>query len=241
VSLGKMAFSSLATIDSYNSAAGGYSAATAGSSATVASNDSIGMSGSSSIRGNVALGPGASVSGGTVTGSVSNLPSPLDYPPASTGNAATVNDNANLPPAYFSGGQFTMTDAGTVNVPGGTYYVGKFTMSGTSTLNFTGPTTLYITGTVALSGTSQINPGARPGDLKIRMPPSSKGVSLSNASRINADLYGDGTLVDLSGQSMICGVVLANAFKLSGNAAIHVDTSLAGSAGGSEGAAVLVR
>ena len=40
---------------------------------------------------------------------------------------------------------------------------------------------------------------------------------------------------------MICGVVLASAFKLSGTAAIHVDTSLAGSSGGGEGAVVLVR
>jgi len=67
------------------------------------------------------------------------------------------------------------------------------------------------------------------------MPPSSNGVSLSNTSRINADIYGDGSLIDLSGQSMICGIVLGDSYKLSGTSAIHVDISLLG--GGSTGSA----
>ena len=144
--------------------------------------------------------------------------------------------------SIFSGGQFSMSNDGTLNLPGGTYYITKFTMSGDSTINFSGPTTLYVTGTMSLSGNSQINPSARPGDLKIRMPPSSNGISLSNTSRINADIYGDGSLINLSGQSMICGIVLGDSYKLSGTSAIHVDTSLlGGGGGGGSGSVVLVR
>src|SRR5206468_11195350 len=138
--LGKMALSG-ATIDSYNSALGNYSAATAGASAAIGSNGDVSLSGVAAIRGDVYLAPGKRVSGGGVSGSVSNLPSPLSYPPASEGNAATVNDNANLPAAHFSGGQFSMSNDGTPTLPAGTYYITKFPMSGDSTINFSTPPT----------------------------------------------------------------------------------------------------
>jgi Flp pilus assembly protein TadG len=137
-------------IDSWNSAAGSYGVFPMNSHGNCSSNGNINLVSSTKIYGSCQAGTGMTLSssGSTVTGATADLKYTLNYPAPDPGNAATTNNNAQLPAAYFSSvtRDFTIPKGTTLTIPGGTYYVNNIDWEA-ATITFTGPAVFYITGT----------------------------------------------------------------------------------------------
>lgn len=137
-------------IDSWNSTISSYGTYPMSSNGNCSSNGNISVVSGTVINGSCQPGTGKSVSmsGSTVSGSTAPLNYTLNFPPPNPGSAATINDNANLPGAYFnsSTGDFTIPNNTTLTIPGGTYYINNLDWEA-ATITFTGPAVFYITGT----------------------------------------------------------------------------------------------
>src|SRR5688572_15958714 len=90
----------------------------------IASNGNITLTGSSLVNGNAFPGVGMRVIGANhVTGYTTPLTTPLVYPVADAGNAATVNDNASFPSTGIRNTvDIDLGNQKQIDVPGGTYY-----------------------------------------------------------------------------------------------------------------------
>lgn len=218
--------------DSYYSAKGAYSKAVAGNSGHVCSNGPISMSGSATINGNAHPGPGSKVStsgSASVTGSVKALAKKMSYSPVSPGNAATQNNNSKIPPskngkAALSNGNFNLSGGDSVNLPAGTYYFSTLTLSGGSSITISGPTTIYVTGNVDLSGGSVTNKNLVPSDLQLF--PMGQNCNISGSSALYAVVYGPSTAITRSGSADYYGAIVGSTLTLSGQGGIHADLSL---------------
>lgn len=124
----------------------------------------------STLNGNAILGPTGSVSGVTVTGS-KLVQSAALTPPPQPAWVPGANPN-NIPMIY--------TVSSSRTLPGGTYWFTSLSVSGT--LTFSGPTTFYINGNAAVSG-SLLAYQNIPRNLKIYM--------------IGARVFGDGNANDV--------------------------------------------
>ncbi|MBT4867479.1 MAG: hypothetical protein HON53_20435 [Planctomycetaceae bacterium] len=96
--------------DSYNSEVGPYSAATAGDNGDVCSNGHIRLIGTAGINGDAHAGPdedGVDMDDDNyVTGDQTLLDRVIYYPPTRVGNAATINDNIQVPQTENGGSAF---------------------------------------------------------------------------------------------------------------------------------------
>lgn len=229
VGLNSVSMSGNTSMDSYSSANGPYSSGAAGSSASVASNGNISLSGGATIKGDANPGVGMQTSGNGVSGSTTPLASPLSYPPASAGSYATTNDDANVLP-YMRNGGFSLSGSQSAVMPGGTYYFKFFRMSGGSQLILTGPVTIYVAGTVNLSG-GVTTSSSIPENLKIEVTGSSN-VTLTGSSAFYADVYAPQSNVTITGSAQVMGAVVGQSLSLSGSAAVHMDQGISGSGHG---------
>jgi Flp pilus assembly protein TadG len=211
-------------VDSYDSGNGQWTAVSATSNGSVACNTDIKMGGTSVIHGDAHYGTGYMVNGGSVTGSASALSTPVTAPAATAGNAATSNDDANLPGGYFNGTDFVM-NGGSCTLPAGTYYIGKFTLNSGAVVNITAPTTIYVNGAMAMTGAAQLNANGRPQDLKLTIL-GSNGLAMSGTTWMNAIVYAPGTKVAMSNTATICGAIVCDEIKDSGSSQFHVDEAL---------------
>ncbi len=213
------------TSDSYWSGGAGGT----GNSGNIASNGSITLSGGATIHGNVR---GTSVSGGTVTGTVSPLAQPLSFPPGDAGSYATTNDNALIPAWAINGTNFALGKNKTLTIPGGNYYFNNFTRASGSVLSFTGPATIYCYGSFAMTG--QTNTASNiPKNLSLVMCTGPTGalpgdVTITAGAALYANVYAPQSNVTISGGGEIYGSVLGQNVKMSGTGAIHYDLSLKG-------------
>jgi Flp pilus assembly protein TadG len=195
----------------------------------IASNGDITLTGSTVVSGNAWAGVGKRVLGANhVTGTSSNVSSPLIYPAEDPGNAATVNDNYSMPStAIRNTVDIDLGNQNSVRAPGGTYYFRNLTMGAGSELNFTGPATLYLTGNLSLGGHAITN-GDLPKNLRIvLLSPGSK-VSLSGGTDLFADIYAPLSAITISGNGDIYGSIVGKSIAMSGEAGIHYDMSLVG-------------
>ena len=138
-------------IDSWNSAAGPYTTFSMNSNGNCSSNGNITLVSGTVIDGRCQPGIGKTVfkTGSTVTGTTVPLNYTLNFPAPIPGPAATTNNNASLPSAYFNSStrDFVIPkNAAAFSLPGGTYYVNSIDWEG-ETITFTGPAVFYITGT----------------------------------------------------------------------------------------------
>lgn len=231
--------------DSYDSGNGVYSRTSAGQKGHVCSNYNITLSGGATVvNGDAHPGTTSTVttSGGSdVVGSTTPLDSPLNEPAVNTGNAATVNNNGDVPNSANNkdpldkSGNFKLSGGDTVTLPPGTYYLSTLTLSGGSSISISGKTIFYVTGNVDISGGSILNTTQLP---------------------VNCQLYGMGSKVVLSGSSQWSGVVYAptaditrsggssdffgmavgKSLTLSGGGGCHYDESLNALVGAQSGA-----
>lgn len=218
--------------DSYNSAlnpAGYVSSPTY--KGTVESNGNIGLSGGAQINGDALAGVGmtVSLSGSTttVTGRSGNLTAPLSFANASAGSAVTTNANTNASSSYYNANTRDLSVSGgkTVTLPGGVYYFNNITLTGNSSMQFTGPATIYATGSVNLSGGTVVTDSNIPRNLQIEVIGGGN-VTMSGGSTFYADIYCPQSAYNLSGGSTLAGRIIALSITQSGGSNIEYDQSL---------------
>ena len=203
-----------------------------GAAGNIASNGNITSTGNASISGTVWTLPNATVSGVTANAR-RTLTSPLSYPNGSSGTYSTSNnDNALLPTGVYSGGNWTI-NSNSYNIPAGNYLVKNLNVAAGGSMNFLGATTIYVYGTVSISGNTATNANL-PKNLKIVMihdpgnnnAPGS--VQISSSAALYADIYAPESAVTLGGSGAIYGQVIGKSVSMTGSSDIYYDLSLAG-------------
>lgn len=233
IGIDKVTMSGSSHTDSYNSAVGAYSSASAGDRGHVCSDGPITMSGSTAINGDAHPGEGYTVSSSSsvgVLGEIEPRTEPLNLPATDPGNASSVNNNGSIPQSaegkapLNSNREFTLSGGDSVDLPPGTYYWSKLTLSGGSTINISGETTIYVTGDVSLSGGSVANHTLQPKNLQL-FPMGSK-CTISGSSEFYGVVYAPTAKVERSGSSDYYGMIVGKELVLSGSGGIHADESL---------------
>jgi Flp pilus assembly protein TadG len=218
--------------DSYNSSLGPYSRASAGSKGTVCSNGNISLSGGGTINGDAHPGIDKTVNasgGSSVTGSKTALTEPLNEPAVNPGNAATVNNNSNIPLTWFgktpldSQGNFSLS-GDLILMPSGTYYFSSFTVSGGSWFVIMGPTVIYCTGNFDASGGTMFNITNLPVDCQIYS--TGTNVALSGGVQFDGVVYAPAANITRSGSADFFGMLIGASLTLSGGGGCHYDESL---------------
>lgn len=196
-----------------------------GQRGAIASNGNISLSGSSYINGDARPGPGMSVDSPTrVGGSIAPLTAPLSYPNGNAGSYATSNDNPRAG-SLISGGSLTLGN-GTGSLPAGNYYVQNFSVTGNAILNVTGKATIYVTGTINLTGTVTTS-GNLPGNLTVIVCGNGS-VSVGSNATVYMNLYAPQSAVTASGSSDFYGSIVGLTVSTSGSSSIHYDLSANG-------------
>jgi len=217
VGIDSITMSGNASTDSYDSSAGPYSPLTARARGSVSSNGNITMSGNARVRGDARPGPGCSVrrsGNATVTGSTAPLSAALSYPPPS------------LPESYTWGGNLCISGNSTVTLPAGVYYYNNISVSGNATIRTTGQVTVYVAGSVSLSGNAVVHQN-RPENFRIRVLGSGS-VSVSGNGDLWADIYAPSSAVSFTGNGDFFGALVGRTLTISGNGDVHYDESLGG-------------
>jgi len=224
VGINAVSLNGVARIDSYSSAAGPYSAATAGDKAVVVSNGNINLSGNPAIRGEAHPGPGGSINGAaSVTGSTAPLGTFLNFPMPEVDSAY---NNGPISSMLRSGGKDLILDGNkTYTIPTGTYAVRNLTLAGTARLRISGAVTIYVSGDLSISGGLEVVTG-RPGDFRIRMTSANTTAAIGGNSALYADLYAPGSTVTVSGTGDFYGTVVGKTLSVSGRAGIHYDEAV---------------
>jgi Flp pilus assembly protein TadG len=202
---------------------------------TVATNGQLSISGNTRINGDACYGSIRSSGNSGVSGASSVISQPLSYPNGNAGSAATQNNDYNVPAACLSNGNLTLSGNNSIALPGGTYYFNNVSISGNASVMFLGKATIYVTGSLNLSGNANTS-GNDPANLSIVLCPNTQGqapasLSISGNGNLYADIYAPQSAISLSGNEQIYGRVLGKTIAMSGNASIHVDTALTGSGG----------
>ena len=244
VGLDRVSMSGSSYTDSYISNNGFYSPGTARNNGHVCCNGPIVMSGSTQIRGNAHPGPGFAVLGTqNVTGNMEPLSEPLYYPPVDTGDAATNNNNGNIPTSQngrvvVDGSQrFVLSGGDRVELPPGIYYFSQIIMTGSSVATLTGATVIYVTGNCNISGSSIVNPSRKPSELQLYVMGAN--CAISGPSDFHGVVYAPSARVVRSGTSDYFGMIIGRDVVLSGSGGVHADESL-GTLQGTNNRAVLV-
>jgi hypothetical protein len=194
---------------------------------SIASNGDITLTGSSLVTGDAFPGVGRRVIGANhVTGSTNPLTRPLVYPQADPGTAANMNDNSAIPSTALSAGVIKLGSQKSVTLPGGVYYVKGLDMAAGSTLTFTGPATMYVTGSVLLGGHA-VTYNEIPDNFKLIVLGSGI-VDLNGSTALFSDLYAPGSAIDLHGTGDIFGAIVGKSISMTGSSAIHYDVNLTG-------------
>jgi Flp pilus assembly protein TadG len=197
------------------------------SQGSVMSNGDISLSGNARIDGDAYPGPNHTVTGAAnVTGKTTSLTKVLSYPPVNPGTAATINDNAKV--SAISKGSLNISGQKNIIMPAGTYYLKNISLSGGSTLTIMGPVTVYVTGSVTLTGHASTADNL-PQNFKIMMLGTGK-VSLSGNTDLYANVYAPTSPIVISGEGDIYGAVIGKNITMSGNAGIHSEATVKGTA-----------
>lgn len=195
---------------------------------TIASNGNISLSGNTSINGDARPGVGRSVSlsgGSTVTGTVVPLSKPLDYPMETAGQAANVNNNSSVPSSYLSSGRDFNLGGNTLTLGGGTYYWDDVNIGSSGTLVFTGPATVYVTGSVKIDGECRSS-GDLPRNLRFVLVTAGTTFESYSSGVTYADVYAPGSTFKMAGSATLCGSVIARTVEMSGTARLVFDESM---------------
>ena len=97
--------------------------------------------------------------------------------PTDPGSTDQNNDNASIPNSdggqtpLNAKGEYSLSGGDAADLPPGTYYFSKLTLSGGSTIRISGPTVIYVTGDVSLSGGSVTNATSLPKEKLTTLPP----------------------------------------------------------------------
>lgn len=220
-------------VDSYNSDEGPYFPGNGAQQGHVCSNMNISLSVAGAIYGDAHPGPTGQVfdySTIGVSGNTQPLTEPLSYPPVDPGDAATNNNNANIPMSdlgvnpFTAYGDFMLSGVDHVDLPPGTYYFRMMILSGGATVGVSGKTIIYTTSVASISGASIVNSTQIPSNLELYVMGPSCGIS--GTSDIYASIYAPTATVARSGDTDFYGSIVANVIVSSGDGGIHADRGL---------------
>ena len=217
VGLGGIALAAGAYTDSYDAMAGAYLLGAAGQNGSIASRGFVRLARGAVVHGNAI---GATVTSGTVTGQRGSPRFPLSYPMLS---APSANDNAKVL-TYIQRGSFRLASRRSAILPAGSYVLSNMTLAAGAILHVSGPTVLYIAGSLTLSSGAQIIAN-RPADLRIVLLGAGK-VALGTGAALTADLYAPGAKVSLGARSTLLGSVISASLAVGARGAVHYDQSL---------------
>jgi hypothetical protein len=127
---------------------------------------------------------------------------------ATTGTDLTVNNNKTL--------------------PGGTYYYRNITLKQGATLNFSGPATVYVSGTVTFEGDATIAPTSGvPGDLKIYQHGGGDfGTSTANNLDLTADIFAPNAAFFAKNNALLRGRMIFRTIMVKNNLDFYYDMQL---------------
>jgi hypothetical protein len=223
--------------DSYWSEDSLYSEQTPGSNGHVCSNGTVTLEGGIVINGDVSTVEGQTIDmstgSPTVNGDLHYRPEDMYAPPIIVGDAATVNDNGTIPLSSTgqdpmnAQGDFKLT-GGTVDLPPGTYYFEDFSISGgSSEVTVSGPTIIYVNGTMNLAGQGILNTTQIPTNLQIYvMGPKA---TVTGGSDFYGTIYAPEADVKVSGNGDFYGALLGKTAEVtptSTSAGVHYDESV---------------
>jgi len=212
-------------IDSYDSSQGAYSPATASAHGDVGTNGAaagnVSLHGDMRVNGNAYSGPGSNpnvvvtmTSTDVITGNKLAMPKPEPMAPV------TVPGGTNLG---------VLTVSGDTTLPGGTYTYQNISVTGNGRLTFTGPTTLYVTGTLNIAGHGVSTASNLPPNLLIYVA-GAGAVSLGGQS-FYGGVYAPQSAVTIQDHIALYGSVMGTAVTTSGNIDLHYDLALQNSSG----------
>lgn len=228
VGLSSISMNGTTLTDSYNASTGVYDAATARDHGTIASNGDIQLVGTVDINGNAHAGPDVedtlSVnSNSDISGWRAPLEQDMVFSPASL---PASHNNSAIALYMNSSGDFIQNGKTTMTVPGGTYVVRDLDLRANQTINVTGQVTIYVTGSVDMTGSIRVNQGL-PSNLRIYVVGSGS-VELGGGSQLYSHIYAPQSDVTIHGTSNTFGLfgsVISNNLTIKGNSAIHYDES----------------
>jgi uncharacterized protein YdeI (BOF family) len=178
---------------------------------SVATNGYISMTGSAHVNGDVATGSGG-VKGGRVNGQSSRLFAPLVYPSASLANVQSTYPALDGTSIKLSGSQ-------TKTLDGSVYIFKDITLTGSSKIIFTSKCTVYVTGSIVMTGTT-VAKDNDPANLKFIVIGTGK-VSLTGTSQLYANIYAPNSPITITGTGDIYGPLVGKTISLTGNAQIQ--------------------
>jgi hypothetical protein len=212
------------TVDSYNSNNGPYNALNPGNSGDVGTNSTganmVSLIGNANVNGSVTVGKGGDPNtvievspGATITGSTSASPAVITYV------APTV------PTTAVNLGNLSVNGGTTMILPGGTYLMSSLSITGNGNLQFSGPATVYLTGTANIAGNGISTANNLPSNLIFNVV-GNNSVAYSGNGNFYAGIYAPDASVNVSGNGQVFGAVVANTYSQDGNGKFHFDEAL---------------
>ena len=233
--------------DSYDSCQGAYGGSNIGTEGGVGTNATgagvIALSGNATVNGDATVGPEGNTSditltgNATITGSISvagalHDMTPLTDPGCSTAETLVVNGNGaktftagtyELPSINLSGnadvhimGDVTFCVAGNVSTSGNANLV----------IDPGASLTMYLSGTMSLSGNGITNAGQGPEDLLIYGTATSSSITISGNGAMYGAIYAPEADISITGNGALYGAVIGETITDTGNGDIHFDECL---------------
>jgi hypothetical protein len=230
-------------VDGYDSTQGSYNG-TRGSNVTVGTNSiangAITLSGGAVDYGNAYVGPGGNpakaitTSGGAVIkgtkGALSTLKGMTPKSDPGGGTQATFTNGTTLTSGTYRVSSINLSGSGKGTINGNVTLcvTGSVNLSGGSQIVILpgGSLTLYINGSLNVSGGSMVNQTLNPRNLTIYGTSTCTSVSYSGSSALYGVIYTPVARTALSGGVSVYGSVIGGSVAISGGAAVHYDSSL---------------
>ena len=220
--------------DSYISSDGPYDPITARDNGDVCSGRDIRVMGSYDINGNLMAGFGYSVDergdAGNITGITTSTTSGVEAPPVDLEDAKYNNDNGTIGltddgnSPFSSGMNLRIGSHDNLTLAHGTYFFESMTFRAAASLTVTGPTTIYLTGDMDITGEGTINTPKNPADLTIISTGST--VVMTGSVEFYGSILAPFADVRLGGTSDYYGAIVGGTVTMFGDFQFHVDESL---------------
>jgi hypothetical protein len=230
-------------VDSYDSTKGSYNS-THGSNVSVGTNSktngAITLSGGVIDYGNAYVGPGGDptkviiMSGGAVIngtkGALSTLKSMTPKSDPGGGTQTTFTNGTTLTSGTYRVSSINLSGSGKGIINGNVtlYVTGSLILSGTSQIVILpgGSLTIYLRGSLNVSGGSIVNQTLNPHNLTIYGTSTCASASYSGISTLYGVIYTPAARTSISGGVNVYGSVIGRSVTMSGGTAVHYDESL---------------
>ncbi|MBI4057555.1 MAG: Ig-like domain-containing protein [Elusimicrobia bacterium] len=165
---------------------------------------------------------GNSSIGGTVINAKGTIPSPPFDLAAAFASAQANNNNASIPSKFFDKSRdkssLDLNGQAQLTLADGTYYFTGMNLSGRSGLSVSGKVTIFLQGSLKISGGSRLNEGGAEGSLMIFMDRGD--VDDSGNSRAAYNLYALQSKVKITGRGQLIGSIVAKEVKVTGDGTV---------------------